>query len=83
MSKRVCRNCDGELSEVRLEQYALTDPWNTNVYQVISERVCPKCGNRNKEIQFVRYNLVKEKGQEKRPALQCGSVENLVRNSSI
>ena len=75
-----CGNCKADLSESRSEEYSIADPWNKNVNQIVSETICPVCGNRNEERQRVQYKLFK---QEKRPALQCGSNEYLIKNNSI
>ncbi len=80
MLKKLCENCRTDLSRTGSKQYAISDPWNKNVRQVISECVCPKCGNRNETMQHVQHKLFE---QEKRPALECGSSEYLIKNISI
>ncbi len=74
-----CGNCKTDLSGTKSEQYSISDPWNKNVHQVVSETICPVCGNRNEEMQRVQCKLFE---QEKRPALQCGSNEYSSKNIS-
>jgi len=77
-----CVNCKNSINDVETKQFRRTDPWNRNGYQIVSERICPVCGNRNEEIQYGDSRRAMNFKQEKRPALQCGSNEHFTKNNS-
>jgi len=77
--KKICENCKTDLCSTASTQYAITDPWNKNANQRISERICPTCGTRNEKLVGFEPKIT----NKKRPARQCGSNEYLVKNNSI
>ena len=76
-----CVNCRSSINDVETKRYRRTDPWNRNGNQIVSERICQVCGNRNEKIQYGDSRREMNLEQEKRPALQCGSNEYSSKNN--
>jgi DNA-directed RNA polymerase subunit RPC12/RpoP len=51
-SKSKCQNCGNDIAGTRTKKYSQSDPWNRNVIQAVSERVCPECGHRNQKKEY-------------------------------